>query len=156
MDTGNNEALSLPLKYPSRQFWDCGRWKSDSLLNFSIVGCQWTVNCLLGWTTCYLVWHKEIIIYPVLRFFFLRRKGQLRNGKIVPSFATFSPELHSAPSRYCQMTVDAFVVYGPVIIYGSGGSANKGMGKNFTARKWRGAKFQCTEIWRLSWNTYKR
>ena len=26
--------------YPSRQFWDCGRWKSDSLWNFSIVGCQ--------------------------------------------------------------------------------------------------------------------
>ncbi len=35
-------------KIPSRQFWDCGRWKSDSLWNFSIVGCQWTVNCLLG------------------------------------------------------------------------------------------------------------
>ncbi len=33
---------------PSRQFWDCGRWKSDSLWNFSIVGCQFTVNCLLG------------------------------------------------------------------------------------------------------------
>ena len=43
----------------SRQFWDCGRWKSDSLWNFSIVGCQWTVNCLLGImlgapTLCYI------------------------------------------------------------------------------------------------------
>ncbi len=36
--------------YPSRQFWDCVRWKSDSLWNFSIVGCQWTVNCLLETT----------------------------------------------------------------------------------------------------------
>ncbi len=35
-------------KVPSRQFWDCGRWKSDSLWNFSIVGCQFTVNCLRG------------------------------------------------------------------------------------------------------------
>ncbi len=33
---------------PSRQFWDYGRWKSESLWNFSIVGCQFTVNCLLG------------------------------------------------------------------------------------------------------------
>ncbi len=37
--------------HPSRQFWDCGRWKSDSLWNFSIVGCQFTVNCLLGLLT---------------------------------------------------------------------------------------------------------
>ena len=42
---------------PSRQFWDCGRWKSDSLWNFSIVGCQWTVNCLLGFEhVCYDSW----------------------------------------------------------------------------------------------------
>ncbi len=41
--------LELQFKYvPSRQFWDCGRWKSDSLWNFRIVGCQLTVNCLLG------------------------------------------------------------------------------------------------------------
>ncbi len=33
---------------PSRHLWDCGRWKSDSLWNFSIVGCQFTGNCLLG------------------------------------------------------------------------------------------------------------
>ncbi len=43
-------ALSGKCFHPSRQFWDCGRWKSDSLWNFSIVGCQWTVDCLLGCT----------------------------------------------------------------------------------------------------------
>ncbi len=26
---------------------DCGRWRSDFLCNFSIMACQWTVNCLL-------------------------------------------------------------------------------------------------------------
>ncbi len=33
---------------PTRQFWDSGGVKLESLCNFSIVGCQWTVNCLLG------------------------------------------------------------------------------------------------------------
>ena len=28
---------------PRREFWDCGRWKSYSLWNFSIVGPQWLV-----------------------------------------------------------------------------------------------------------------
>ncbi len=32
---------------PSRQFWDCGRWKSDSLWNFSIVGCQWAAKSFI-------------------------------------------------------------------------------------------------------------
>ena len=36
----------LPL--PTWQFWDSGGVKLESLCNFSIVGCQWTVNCLLG------------------------------------------------------------------------------------------------------------
>ena len=36
---------------PTWQFWDPGGVKLESLCNFSIVGCQWTVNCLLGsWT----------------------------------------------------------------------------------------------------------
>ncbi len=33
---------------PTWQFWDPGGVKLDSLCNFSIVGCQWTVNCLQG------------------------------------------------------------------------------------------------------------
>ncbi len=33
---------------PRSQFWDCSRWKPDYLWHFSIVDCQWTVNCLLG------------------------------------------------------------------------------------------------------------
>ncbi len=33
---------------PTRQFWDSGGVKLESLCNFNIVGCQWTVNCLLG------------------------------------------------------------------------------------------------------------
>ncbi len=33
---------------PMWQFWDSGGVKLESLSNFSIVGCQWTVNCLLG------------------------------------------------------------------------------------------------------------
>ncbi len=33
---------------PTKQFWDHGAVKLESLYNFSIVGCQWTVNCLLG------------------------------------------------------------------------------------------------------------
>ncbi len=44
---------------PRRQFWDCGGWKSDSLRNFSIEGCQWTVNCLLGLVHVWWCrWHK--------------------------------------------------------------------------------------------------
>ncbi len=34
---------------PMWQFWDSGGVKLESLCNFSIVGCQWTVNSLLGW-----------------------------------------------------------------------------------------------------------
>ncbi len=33
---------------PPWQFWDSGGVKLESLCKFSIVGCQWTVNCLLG------------------------------------------------------------------------------------------------------------
>ncbi len=33
---------------PTWQFWDSGGVKLESLCNFSIVVCQWTVNCLLG------------------------------------------------------------------------------------------------------------
>ncbi len=33
---------------PTWQFWDSGGVKLESLCNFSIVGCQGTVNCLLG------------------------------------------------------------------------------------------------------------
>ncbi len=33
---------------PTWQFWDSGGVKLESLCNFSIMGCQWTVNCLLG------------------------------------------------------------------------------------------------------------
>ena len=36
---------------PTWQFWDSGRVKLESLCNFSIVGCQWTANCLLGGST---------------------------------------------------------------------------------------------------------
>ncbi len=47
-DLGVTQSLHMAMyKVPSRQ-WDCGRWKSDSLWNSSIVGYQWTVNCLLG------------------------------------------------------------------------------------------------------------
>ena len=38
---------------PTWQFWDSGGVKLESLCNFSIVGCQGTVNCLLGtWICC--------------------------------------------------------------------------------------------------------
>ncbi len=50
---------------PSRQFWDCGRRKSDSLWNHIIVGCQWTVNCLLGDATL-LKNVRALYIYGVL------------------------------------------------------------------------------------------
>ncbi len=33
---------------PTRQFWDSGGVKLESLCNFNILSCQWTVNCLLG------------------------------------------------------------------------------------------------------------
>ncbi len=36
------------IEIPTRQFWDSGGVKLESLCNFSIVGCQWTVDCLLG------------------------------------------------------------------------------------------------------------
>ncbi len=35
--------------FPTWQFWDSGGVKLESLCNFSIVVCQWTVNCLLGY-----------------------------------------------------------------------------------------------------------
>ncbi len=38
----------LAIFLPTWQFWDCGGVKLESLCNFSIEGCQWTVNCLLG------------------------------------------------------------------------------------------------------------
>ena len=38
-------------KPPSRQFLDCGRWKSELLWNFTIVGFQSNVNCLMGSTS---------------------------------------------------------------------------------------------------------
>ena len=40
--------LGYLLYTPTWQFWDSGGVKLESLCNFSIVGCQWTVNCLLG------------------------------------------------------------------------------------------------------------
>ncbi len=54
----------------SRQFWDCGRWKSDSLWNFSIVGSHWTVNCLLGrFTPTSFIWESVLInCFPSRRF----------------------------------------------------------------------------------------
>ncbi len=33
---------------PMWQFWDSGGVKLEFVCNFGIVGCQWTVNCLLG------------------------------------------------------------------------------------------------------------
>ncbi len=36
------------LHIPTWQFWDSGGVKLESLCNFNIVVCQWTVNCLLG------------------------------------------------------------------------------------------------------------
>ncbi len=43
-------------KHPKWQFWDPGGVKFESLCNFSIVGCQWPVKCLLGFYTerCWL------------------------------------------------------------------------------------------------------
>ena len=44
-------------KIPTWQFWDYGGVKLESLCNyFSIVGCQWTVNCLLGSNVQWGVW----------------------------------------------------------------------------------------------------
>ncbi len=40
--------LQVYITGPTRQFWDSGGVKLESLCNFSIVVCQWTVNCLLG------------------------------------------------------------------------------------------------------------
>ncbi len=40
--------LSTKVDPPTWQFWDSGGVKLESLCNFSIVVCQWTVNCLLG------------------------------------------------------------------------------------------------------------
>ena len=44
---------------PMWQFWDSGGVKLESLCNFSIVGCQWTVNCLLG---IYCLGHSHYIL----------------------------------------------------------------------------------------------
>ena len=42
-------AKVLPVAQPSRQFWDCGGWKSDSLWNFSIVvQCGLSMDCKLS------------------------------------------------------------------------------------------------------------
>ncbi len=46
-------------KVPTWQFWDSGGVKLESLCNFSIVGCQWTVNCLLGGLSCLLAEFKS-------------------------------------------------------------------------------------------------
>ncbi len=54
---------------PSRQFWDCCRWKSDSLWNFSIAGCQWTVNCLLGFPLDKVLGHYWAPLYHYLPCF---------------------------------------------------------------------------------------
>ena len=48
----NSVHFLLFMQYPTRQFWDSGGVKLESLCNFSIVGCQWTVNCLLGYVCC--------------------------------------------------------------------------------------------------------
>ncbi len=49
----------LNVYQPPWQFWDSGGVKLESLCNFSIVGCQWTVNCLLGGITRNVI--KEIV-----------------------------------------------------------------------------------------------
>ncbi len=46
---------------PTRQFWDSGGVKLESLCNFSIVGCQWTVNCLLGLYFAHEQWLPSFI-----------------------------------------------------------------------------------------------
>ncbi len=61
--------LHLQAGIPTWQFWDSGGVKLESLCNFSIVVCQWTVNCLLGshpsrqltvhWQPTMLKFHKE-------------------------------------------------------------------------------------------------
>ncbi len=60
----------LPWYVPSRQFWDCGRWKSDSLWNFSIVGCQFSVNCLRGYgffTVYPCIFFRNSLLHYTLR-----------------------------------------------------------------------------------------
>ncbi len=51
---------------PSRQFWDCGRWKSDSLWNFSIVGCQVTsCQSSRGYKTSWQIWYFYTFWYSL-------------------------------------------------------------------------------------------
>ncbi len=44
-------------------FGTFGGVKLESLCNFSIVGCQWTLNCLLGvWTSLFGAWTLDFYV----------------------------------------------------------------------------------------------
>ena len=61
---------------PTWQFWDPDGVKLESLCNFSIVGCQWTVNCLLG-----MAWHICIaVLFPVNCSILLKKKNTKKNN----------------------------------------------------------------------------
>ncbi len=81
------------------QFWDSGGVKLESLWNFSIVGYQWTVNCLLGIITVihmgliailarfeakiakiHNIWTFRLVIQQIKHLFQMRQKAFLPKG----------------------------------------------------------------------------
>ena len=89
------------------QFWDSGGVKLESQCNFSIAGCQWTVNCLLGAFFWPLPWSC--------------------NGRKMPLLRAFPWE----PSIYSKVFPDSFNGHSiPEKCHYSGGVVNKkGVGK---------------------------
>ena len=81
----------------------------------------------------------------------LGSKWVANNLDLYRSTCNIAMDPHVIETNYVQEVVFTTFREQSLLFHGWGVGGNRGGGKNFSASKLRGAKFQCTEIWRPPW-----